>query len=159
MRYTTPKSLFSMLVLLLIVTTISLLGQTSSNRSPGPSNVRTGASLQDTAGKIGFSGVEDVAKRVDSLQFIVVYNAELLRRDLDQKVVWIYVMLGVMIIASMMMYGALNQAQRQRKELEEKVFSQLSTSVAELEAQIKSIEAGMAPPKPEGKSKAARKKK
>jgi hypothetical protein len=100
-----------------------------------------------------------VAKRVDSLQFVVVYNAELLRQDLGTKVVWIYVMLGVMIVATMMMFGALNQAQRQRKDLEERVFISLSTSVASMEAKIKHLESEIESPAPPKRTSSPKKKK
>ncbi|MCX6135015.1 MAG: hypothetical protein NTU47_14475 [Ignavibacteriales bacterium] len=114
---------------------------------------------KDSADKAGFANVDEMARRVDSLQFIVVYNAQLLRRDLDSKVVWIYVMLGVMIIASMMMYGALNQAQRQRKDLEARVFDSLATSAAELDAKIKQLESAIQPPAPPKRPPSPRKKK
>jgi outer membrane murein-binding lipoprotein Lpp len=105
------------------------------------------------------TNVDEMAKRVDSLQFIVVYNAQLLRRDLDSKVIWIYVMLGVMIVASMMMYGALNQAQRQRRDLEERVFNTLSTSVTELETKIKQVESEIVSHAPPKRAAAPKKKK
>lgn len=159
MSHVKPKLFFSILLVLLIVVAIPAMGQASGSRTQGASTIRAEVGQQDSASRSKFSSVDDVAKRVDSLQFIVVYNAELLRRDLDSKVVWIYVMLGVMIVASMMMYGALNQAQRQRKELEEKVFTRLSTSVAELEAQIKNVEAGLGSPKSAQRSSPPRKKK
>ena len=121
---------------------------TQSSTAPPQSKTPTATEQKDTAGGTRFSSVDEVAKRVDSLQFIVVYNAELLRRDLDAKVIWIYVMLGVMIVASMMMYGMLNQSQRQRKELEEKLLSHLSSSVADLEAKISQVASSLSPSKP-----------
>ena len=114
---------------------------------------------KDSADKMRLTNVDQMARRVDSLQFIVVYNAQLLRRDLDSKVVWIYVMLGIMIIASMMMYGALNQAQRQRKDLEERVFNTISSSMTELEAKIKRIKMDVDAHSPPKRSAAPRKKK
>ena len=113
----------------------------------------------DSAGRARLSSVNEMARRVDSLQFIVVYNADLLRRDLDAKVIWIYVMLGVMIVASMMMYGALNQAQRQRKDLEERVFNSLSSSVTQLEEKIKHVESEIKRPGGTRRSKPPQKKK
>jgi hypothetical protein len=42
--------------------------------------------------------------------------------------------------------------------LEEKLFHQLSVSVADLEAKIKHVEAGLSPPKPAAKKAAPKKK-
>ena len=154
----TLMSCLSVLMLLLAIA-ISSSGQSSIAYNRGLAANDTYAAQKDSASKARMTNVDYVAKRVDSLQFIVVYNADLLRRDLDSKVVWIYVMLGVMIVASMMMYGALNQAQRQRKELEERVFNSLSTSVADLEAQIKNVQAEIPPSKAHRRTAAPRKKK
>ena len=156
MRTLTSTFLFSMVLLLTFAVAMPCVGQSSIAYNQGSTN---GFELQkDSLSRARLSNVNDIAKRVDSLQFIVVYNYDLLRRDLDSKVVWIYVMLGVMIVASMMMYGALNQAHRQRKELEERVFNSLSSSVANLEAQIKSVEAEI-PSKAKRPAEASRKKK
>ena len=157
MRTFTITLLLPTLLLLVLLVTLPCAAQKSLayNKGTGDNFVPT---QRDSASNARLSNVDDVAKRVDSLQFIVVYNYDLLRRDLDSKVVWIYVMLGVMIVASMMMYGALNQATRQRKELEERVFNSLSSSVANLEAQIKSVEAEI-PSKAQRPPPAARKKK
>lgn len=137
------------LMVLLIAAAIPAIGNPLLLLSQSGVSDRAQAA-QDSAGRARMTNVDEMAKRVDSLQFIVVYNAQLLRRDLDSKVIWIYVMLGVMIVASMMMYGALNQAQRQRKELEERVFNTLSASVSELETKINQVESQIglhAPPK------------
>ena len=157
MRTFTSTLLISMLLLLILVVVMPCAAQTSLAYNQGAGNNFV-PSQRDSASKARFSNVDEVAKRVDSLQFIVVYNYDLLRRDLDSKVIWIYVMLGVMIVASMMMYGALNQATRQRKELEERVFNSLSSSVANLEAQIKGVEAEI-PTKAQRPPPAVRKKK
>ena len=135
-----------------------------SRASVAPQSNDRGLSRQETlqkdsADRARLTNVDEVARRVDSLQFIVVYNAQLLQRDLDAKVVWIYVMLGVMIIASMMMYGALNQAQRHRKELEERVFSTIASTVSELEAKIKQVETRSEPPPVPKKTAPPKKKK
>ena len=147
------------LMVLLIAAAAPALGTpaTPQNQNRVLSQVERGK--KDSADKAGFANVDEMARRVDSLQFIVVYNAQLLRRDLDSKVVWIYVMLGVMIIASMMMYGALNQAQRQRKDLEARVFDSLSTSAAALEAKIKQLESAIQPPSLPKRPPSPRKKK
>jgi hypothetical protein len=123
------------LLILTFLFAIAALGQTTSS------------TIQSQKDSARTATVEDMAKRVDSLQFIVVYNAELLRRDLDSKMMLMYVMLGIIIIASMLMYGLLKQNQRQRKQLEEDLMNRLSTSVADLEAKIRRVEEGMPPPK------------
>jgi uncharacterized membrane protein affecting hemolysin expression len=143
MNHLKLSQLFVFLLLLVVMCAITVWGQTT-----------TSASVNQRDSSSRFATVQDMAKRVDSLQFIVVYNAELLRRDLDSKMMLMYVMLGIIIIASLVMYSLLKQTQRQRKELEEKLFHQLAASVADLESKIKNVEAGLSPPKP-----AARKKK
>jgi len=144
MSHLKPYRIFTFLLVLSIIVTVSVTGQTS-----------TTASLQkDSAAGARMASVDDMAKRVDSLQIIVVYNAELLRRNLDSKIMLIYVMLGVIIVASMLMYALLKQIQRQRKELEDRLLHQLSTSVADLESKIRHVEDELTPPKP-----AVRKKK
>jgi hypothetical protein len=129
---------FTFLLLLAVMFTFTVSGQT---KNPA------GASQKDSAAATKFSAVEEMAKRVDSLHFIVVYNAELLRRDLDSKMMLIYVMLGIIIVASMLIYALLRQNQQQRKELEERLLHQLSASVSDLEAKIKHAEADLSPPK------------
>jgi outer membrane murein-binding lipoprotein Lpp len=146
-------------LILLIALAIPAIG---SSLQPQPQSGifdRAQAAQKDSASKTRMTNVDEMAKRVDSLQFIVVYNAQLLRRDLDSKVIWIYVMLGVMIVASMMMYGALNQAQRQRRDLEERVFNTLSTSVTELETKIKQVESEIVSHAPPKRAAAPKKKK
>jgi outer membrane murein-binding lipoprotein Lpp len=154
----TLTSRLSVLMLLLAIAVPSR-GLNSISHNQGIAANDSYAAQKDSVSKAHMTNADYVAKRVDSLQFIVIYNADLLRRDLDSKVVWIYVMLGVMIVASMMMYGALNQAQRQRKELEERVFNSLSSSVADLEAQIKHVEEEIPPSKAHRRTAAPRKKK
>ncbi len=139
MSHIKPHRVFAFLLLLVLIFTITASGQTATNTSLGQ---------KDSAAKFRMMAVEDMAKRVDSLQFIVVYNAALLRNDLDAKMILIYVMLGIIIIACMLMSVLLNQTQRQRRELEVKLFNQLSASVTDLEAKIKHVEEGLAPPKP-----------
>jgi uncharacterized membrane protein YeiB len=138
----------SALLILTLCFTLAALGQTTTS------------ALQNQKDSAKTATVEEMAKRVDSLQFIVVYNAELLRRNLDSKMILIYVMLGIIILASMLMYALLKQTQRQRKELEENLFHQLSVSVSDLEAKIKSVQAELAPPpKPPAKKAAPKKRK
>ena len=155
----TSKCFLWTLMILLVVVAIPAMGNTLLFQPQSGVFDRAHAAQKDSASRERMANVNEMAKRVDSLQFIVVYNAQLLRRDLDSKVIWIYVMLGVMIIASMMMYGALNQAQRQRKDLEERVFNTLSSSVSELETKIKQVESEIGPHARPKRSVATRKKK
>ena len=138
--------ILAIVLLLILLCTIASFGQTSTTHTPG---LTTNAVLsqKDSATGNRLANVAEMAKRVDSLQFIVVYNAELLRNDLDAKMMLIYVMLGVIVVACVLMYLLLSQSQRQRKELEEKVFAQLSASAADFEAKMKIIQAGLSPPK------------
>jgi hypothetical protein len=119
--------------------------------SAAPSGAQ--AARNDSARNARISGVEDVGKRVDSLQFIVVYNAELLRQDFQRKVIWVYVMLGVMIVGTMVLYGAFTQAQRQRKQLAEDLYGKALNEIAEIEGKFRRLEeevrAQKAPPKKE----------
>jgi hypothetical protein len=116
------------------------------NASAAPSSVHV---LQkDTTAQGKTVKAEDVAKMVDSLQFIVVYNAQLLRQDLERKVIWVYVMLGVMIVGITVVYGALTQAQRQRKQLAEDLYGKALNEIAEIEGKLKSLEAQIRAPKP-----------
>jgi outer membrane murein-binding lipoprotein Lpp len=152
------KCFLWILMILLIAVAIPALGNTLLFQPQSGVLDRAHTAQKDSASQLRIANVNEMAKRVDSLQFIVVYNAQLLRRDLDSKVIWIYVMLGVMIIASMMMYGALNQAQRQRKDLEERVFNTLSSSVSELESKIKHVESEIGSHAPPKRSAAPRKR-
>jgi len=136
MSHLKPYRFFTILLLLAVILTTAMWGQTT-----------TTLSQKDSAAGTRNATVEEMAKRVDSLQFIVVYNAELLRRNLDSKMILIEVMLGIIIIASILMYILLRQIQQQRKELEDKFLHQLSASVADLEAKIKHAEVGLSPPK------------
>lgn len=153
------KCVLCIVMILLIAIALPAVGNLLQPQPQSRVFDKAQAAQRDSAGRERMGNVDEVAKRVDSLQFIVVYNAQLLRRDLDAKVIWIYVMLGVMIIASMMMYGALNQAQRQRKDLEERVFNTLSSSVSELETKIRQVESEIGPHSPPKRPAAAKKKK
>jgi hypothetical protein len=94
---------------------------------------------------------EKLAKRVDSLQFSIVHNADLLKESLDRRLMWVYAMLGIIIVACMVIYGTLSSAQRQGKELEERISRQVAANVSQLESQIRNVEAGIisrrSPPK------------
>lgn len=155
----TSKCFLWTLMVVLIATAIPVMGSPLTPQSQKRVLSQMEKGQKDSADKAGFAVVDEMGKRVDSLQFIVVYNAQLLRQDLDSKVVWIYVMLGVMIIASMIMYGALNQAQRQRKDLEARVFASLSASAAEVEAKMKKLEMATKPRARPKRAPSSRKKK
>ncbi len=101
---------------------------------------------------------EDVARMIDSLQFIVVYNAELLQQDFEKKVIWVYVMLGVMIVGIMVVYGALTQSQRQRKQMAEDLYGKALNELAEIEGRVKNLEADARVPKPPAKKAPRRRK-
>ena len=138
--------ILAIVLLLILLCTIASFGQTSITHTPG---LKTNAvmSQKDSATGNRLANVAEMAKRVDSLQFVVVYNAELLRNDLGAKMMLIYIMLGVIVVACVLMYLLLSQIQRQRKELEDKVFAQLSASTADFEAKMKNLQAGPSPPK------------
>jgi hypothetical protein len=148
-----------MLIILTVAATIPALAGTPSAMQQGSIAYRSVSMQKDSVGRARFTNVDEMARRVDSLQFIVVYNGELLRQDLSSKVIWIYVMLGVMIVASMMMYGALNQAQRQRKDLEERIFRTVAASVSELETKIKQIQSSLDTTAPKRPAAPVKKKK
>ena len=159
MRYFTGNSLFVWLSFACLILLADASAQTRrARREPSVPIVGASAVQKDTVAKQPVSSFDEVARRVDSLQFIVVYNAELLRKDIDKKVIWIYIMLGVTILASMVIYGAFSAAQRQRKELEERVYSQLSASVSQLESEIKTIQEAKKPAKSPSKPPARRSK-
>ena len=150
MSTVTPRRHIWILLILLVSVSIPVMGSGTG---------RTNPAKEDTLSSARLSTIRDVANRVDSLQFIVVYNAELLRQDLGSKVIWIYMMLGAMILATLIMFGTLNQARRQRKDLEEKVISMLSASVAILEERIKQHEAMTVSPAPPKRTSSPKKKK
>ena len=132
------RSAFSILALAMLVVT-TVVAQSSSTRRVKIDPAASAVQKSDTAGMDKPASFDDMARRVDSLQFIVVYNAELLQKDLGTKVMWIYVMLGAMIVASITMYSALKQAQRSREDLEGKLTSQLTSVVNHLEGEIKAV--------------------
>ena len=91
-----------------------------------------------------------IAKRVDSLQIIVVNNAQLFRQDLDSKMIWIYVMMGIIAILGLLTYGTFIRAEGKRKDLEGRVSTSLSSSFSYFEEKIRQVQseiASNAPPK------------
>lgn len=125
--------------LVAIFLTSPLPGQTSTIQGRGGDAPTASFSLRDTASRVRLSDVEEVAKAVDSLQFIVVYNSELLKQDVTRKVIWIYVMLAVVIVATATMFVGLKQVQRQKVEMEERLSNQISATMAQMESHMKGV--------------------
>ncbi len=133
------RSALSVLALAMLLSVSTVAAQSVTTRRVKVEPPASAVQKNDTVGVAKPASFDDMARRVDSLQFIVVYNAELLQKDLGTKVMWIYVMLGAMIVASITMYSALRQAQRSREELEGKLTGQLASVVSHLEADIKNV--------------------
>jgi hypothetical protein len=125
--------------LVAIFLTSPLPGQTSTLQGRGGDAPTASFSQRDTASRVRLSDVEEVAKAVDSLQFIVVYNSELLKQDVTRKVIWIYVMLAVVIVATATMFVGLKQVQRQKVEMEERLSNQISATMAQMESHMKGV--------------------
>lgn len=130
---------FPILALAMLFLATTVAAQPTRTRGRNVESPASALQKRDSLKVEQLSSFDDMAHRVDSLQFIVVYNAELLQKDISTKVMWIYVMLGAMILASITMYSALRQAQRTRNELEEKLTAQLASAVSHLESEIKSV--------------------
>lgn len=133
------KSVITVLVATTLLAAGVLCGQSSQPQFRSAPEQGASLSRQDSAGRSPLTNVDQIARRVDSLQFIVIYNADLLRSDLSSKVTWIYIMLGVMIVASVTMFAALRQVQAGRVELEERLNTRLTTSINQIETQIKDV--------------------
>ncbi|MBI3579601.1 MAG: hypothetical protein HY276_13045 [Ignavibacteriales bacterium] len=101
------------------------------------------ATQQDSAKVAKERESVEMAKRVGELENIIVYNAELFRRELNSKLVWIYVLLGVMLVASLMIYGVISQVGRREgldQEKHDALLKELLASGRTLETQIKNLE-------------------
>ncbi|HCA81150.1 MAG TPA: hypothetical protein DEP53_15575 [Bacteroidetes bacterium] len=133
------RSAFSILALTILFLMTAVAAQPNGSKGRSVESQASTPQKTDTLRLMHPSTFDDMARRVDSLQFIVVYNADLLQKDVGTKVMWIYIMLGVMILASGTMYIALRQAQRSREDLEGKLTAQLASVVNHLEAEIKSL--------------------
>lgn len=140
MRNHSTRLLSAVLVATTLFATVVLSRQSSQPQFRSAPEQNVSLSEQDSSSKTPITNVDQIARRVDSLQFIVIYNADLLRSDLSSKVTWIYIMLGVMIVASATMFAALRQVQGGRKEVEERLNTQLATTINQLESQIKDVE-------------------
>lgn len=93
----------------------------------------------------------EMSKKVGELENIIVYNAEMFRRELNSKVVWIYVLLGVLLVACLMIYGVISQISRREgldQEKHDAVMKELLTSTRNFEAQIKKLEVELKALKP-----------
>lgn len=154
------KGVFGCILVVSIILTNDSSAQTRrATREPSLPIVGAEVVQRDTVATEPMASYEEVARRVDSLQFIMVHNADLLRENLDRRLIWVYAMLGLIIIACMIIYGTLSSAQRQRKEFEERISRQGSASVSQLENRIEKIEAAIEPRKPPPKPTARRAKK
>lgn len=158
MRTSFVRWLMPVMALVVLFAGISATAQPSLLQARFAMNRPPEMQKTDTLGVSNLSSFDDMARRVDSLQFIVVYNYELLQRDVGTKVLWIYVMLGVMIVATFAMYGAFRQVYQSRRDLEEKFASQLSYAVSHLESEIRSITSKVEPPKAKPQTKPKKKK-
>ncbi|GEM_PF-6328067 len=74
---------------------------------------------RDTARRTDDDVVSDVVKRVDSLQLMIVYNADLVRREINNRVTWIYILLSALFVTNVLMYVSFNQIRRQAQALED----------------------------------------
>lgn len=105
----------------------TLYGQvTPAFQSPSNHMVGSDPAEQDSSQKGTGHIVTDVVRKVDSLQLVIVYNADLVRNDLNNKLIWIYILLGGMVISNVMMYAAFNQIRKQSQENEDGLRIQLS---------------------------------
>lgn len=114
--------------------------QKEASREPsgGPTTTQ-----QDSAKLAKERGSVETTKKVGELENIIVYNAELFRRELNSKLVWIYVLLGVMLVASLMIYGVISQVSRREgwdQEKHDVLLKELLASGRNLETQIKNLE-------------------
>jgi anti-sigma-K factor RskA len=117
------------------------------------------AARPDTGISRVISEREELAKRVDSLQLYLIEHAESLKESLDRRIIWVYALLGIIIVACMIIYGTLSAGQRQGKELEDRISRQVAATVSQLENQIRNVEAGMKSKRPPPRLGARRAKK
>jgi hypothetical protein len=73
----------------------------------------------DTASRMSAHVVSDVVKRVDSLQLMILYNADLVRREINNRVTWIYILLSALFVTNVLMFFSFNQIRRQTQALED----------------------------------------
>ncbi|MEX0737609.1 MAG: hypothetical protein WD182_09230 [Bacteroidota bacterium] len=134
-----------------LMLTENLYGQrTPATQSPSNHVIGSAATEKDTVRKGESYVVNDVAKKVDSLQLVLVYNSDLVRNDINNKLIWIYILLGGMVVSNVMMYAAFNQIRKQSQEAEDGLKIQLSELQGKTSAIAKSLEAAesAAGPKP-----------
>ncbi len=142
----------------ILVTGLILTGNLYGQRTPAmqsPSNhvIGSAATEKDTVRKGEEYVVNDVAKKVDSLQLVLVYNSDLVRNEINNKLIWIYILLGGMVVSNVMMYAAFNQIRKQSQYAEDGLKIQLSELQGKLSAIAKSLESAesAAGPKPSRK--------
>ncbi|MEX1276179.1 MAG: hypothetical protein WEE20_09610 [Bacteroidota bacterium] len=134
-----------------LMLTENLYGQRRpAMQSPSNHVIGSAATEKDTVKKGESYVVNDVAKKVDSLQLVLVYNSDLVRNDINNKLIWIYILLGGMVVSNVMMYAAFNQIRKQSQEAEDGLKIQLSELQGKTSAIAKSLEAAesAAGPKP-----------
>lgn len=120
-------------------------------KKPYSSMVQSSSTQQDSAKLAKERETVEMAKKVGELENIIVYNSELFQRELNSKVVWIYVLLGVMLVACLMIYGIISRINRREGSDQEKhdaLLKELLTSGRNLEAQIKNLEMDLKALKP-----------
>ncbi|MBI3587115.1 MAG: hypothetical protein HY088_08305 [Ignavibacteriales bacterium] len=130
-------------------------------KKPYSSMVQSSSTQQDSAKLAKERETVEMAKKVGELENIIVYNSELFRRELNAKVVWIYVLLGVMLVACLMIYGVISQISRREGAGQEKydtLLKELITSRRNLEAQIKNLEVELKAFKPSSRKTSQSKK-
>ena len=115
-------------------------------QSPSNHVIGTDSTEGDTVSKGEKHVVNDVVKKVDSLQLVIVYNADLVRKDLNNKLIWIYILLGGMVVSNVMMYAAFNQIRKQSQDAEDGLKIQLS----ELQGKTSTIAKNLEPAEPAG---------
>ena len=113
-------------------------------QSPSNHLIGTASTERDTISEGEKHVVNDVVKKVDSLQLVIVYNADLVRKDLNNKLIWIYILLGGMVVSNVMMYAAFNQIRKQSQDAEDGLKIQLS----ELQGKTSSIAKSLEPVEP-----------
>jgi hypothetical protein len=134
-----------------LILTGNLYGQRTQAVQPPRNHLIGSAQTGNDAVRKGEEYVlNDVAKRVDSLQLVIVYNSDLVRNDLNNKLIWIYILLGGMVVSNVMMYAAFNQIRKQSQDAEDGLKIQLSELQGKLFAIAESLESAesAAGPKP-----------
>ena len=140
-----------------LMLTENLYGQrTPAMQSASNHVIGSAATEKDTVRKGEEYVVNDVAKKVDSLQLVLVYNSDLVRNDINNKLIWIYILLGGMVVSNVMMYAAFNQIRKQSQDAEDGLKIQLSELQGKTSAIVKSLEAAESTARPKPPRKPSR---